>query len=172
MTSRDLTGPGQTRAIRDLLQSLFAVELIKPSKRLWIGFGWITDIEILDNEARQFSALCPDWPPTAIRLSTIIATLASRGCEIVVLIRDHPHNFSFIEMMNRIEEHSSVHVVVAADFHEKGLLSDDYVLSGSMNLTWNGITVNDEHILLRTAPAAVAERRLQLEEKWSASLAR
>jgi hypothetical protein len=47
------------------------------------------------------------------------------------------------------------------------VLSTDYVLSGSMNLTWNGITVNDEHILLRTDPASVAERRLQLEERWS-----
>lgn len=167
MTSRDLTGPGQTRAIRDLLQSLFAVELIKPSKRLWIGFGWITDIEILDNEARQFAALCPDWPVSMIRLSTILATLAERGCEIVILIRDHPHNVSFIEKMQRLELGNSVRIKVAPDFHEKGLLSTDYVLSGSMNLTWNGITVNDEHILLRTDPASVAERRLQLEEKWS-----
>jgi hypothetical protein len=170
MTSRDLTGPGQTRAIRDVLQSLFATELLRPSRRLWIGFGWISDIEILDNEARQFAALQPDWPAAPIRLSTVIEALAAKGCDVVVLIRDHAYNRGFIERMRPLQAAGAVRLVTAPDFHEKGLLGDDYVLSGSMNLTWNGVTVNDEHVLLRTDPAAVAERRLQLEEKWGAQL--
>lgn len=166
MSSRDLTGPGQTRAIRDVLQSLFAAELLHPSRRLWIGFGWISDIPLLDNEARQFSAVQPDWPAAPIRLSAVIEALARKGCELVVLIRDHATNRSFIERLRPLEEIRTFRMIVAPDFHEKGLLGDDYVLSGSMNLTWNGITVNDEHVLLRTDPSAVAERRLQLEEKW------
>lgn len=165
MSSRDLTGPGQTRAIRDLLQSLFAIELLRPSRRLWIGFGWISDIEILDNQARQFSALQPDWPATQIRLSAVLEALAAKGCEVVVLVRDHVWNQSFIDKMRALS-HLPIRVIIAPDFHEKGLLGDDYVLSGSMNLTWSGVTVNDEHILLRTDPASVAERRLQLQEKW------
>lgn len=99
MTSRDLTGPGQTRAIRDVLQSLFAAELLRPSRRLWIGFGWISDIEILDNEARQFAALQPDWPAAPIRLASVIEALANKGCDVVVLIRDHINNRGFIERM-------------------------------------------------------------------------
>lgn len=170
MSSRDLTGPGQTRAIRDLLQSLFALELLRPSRRLWIGFGWISDIEILDNQARQFSAVQPDWPAAPIRLSCVIDALVAKGCHIVVLVRDHSGNHDFIEKMRAFARPGRLSLIVPADFHEKGLLGDDYVLSGSMNLTWNGITVNDEHILLRTEQAAVAERRLQLEEKWSAHL--
>jgi hypothetical protein len=168
MSSRDLTGPGQTRAIRDILQSLFAAELLRPSRRLWIGFGWISDIEILENDARQFAALQPDWPATTIRLSAVIEALVVKGCEVVILIRDHIHNQAFIERMRPLEASGQLRLIITPDFHEKGLLGDDYVLSGSMNLTWNGITVNDEHVLLRTDPAAVAERRLQLEEKWGA----
>jgi hypothetical protein len=170
MNSRDLTGPGQTRAIRDVLQSLFALELLRPSRRLWIGFGWISDIEILDNEARQFSALQPDWPATSIRLSKVIEALATKGCDVVILIRDHTNNRSFIDRMRPMQQAGSIRMLIAPDFHEKGLLGDDYVLSGSMNLTWNGVTVNDEHVLLRTDPASVAERRLQLEEKWGTQL--
>ena len=170
MNSRDLTGPGQTRAIRDVLQSLFALELLRPSRRLWIGFGWISDIEILDNEARQFSALQPDWSVGSVRLSAVIEAIAAKGCEVVILIRDHTNNRGFIDRMRPLQCNGRVRMIIAADFHEKGLLGDDYVLSGSMNLTWNGVTVNDEHILLRTDPAAVAERRLQLEEKWGAQL--
>lgn len=170
MNSRDLTGPGQTRAIRDVLQSLFALELLRPSRRLWIGFGWISDIEILDNEARQFSALQPDWAAGSIRLSAVIEAIAAKGCEVVILIRDHSNNRGFIDRMRPLQRSGRIRMIIAPDFHEKGLLGDDYVLSGSMNLTWNGVTVNDEHILLRTDPAAVAERRLQLEEKWEAQL--
>jgi len=170
MTSRDLTGPGQTRAIRDMLQSLFTVELLRPSRRLWIGFGWISDIEILDNEARQFSALNPDWPAAPIRLSTVVEALAAKGCDIVVLIRDHVHNRGFIERVRPLQAAGRIRLIIAPDFHEKGLLGDGYVLSGSMNLTWSGITVNDEHVLLRTDPGAVAERRLQLEERWGSQL--
>ncbi len=170
MNSRDLTGPGQTRAIRDLLQSLFALELLRPSKRLWVGFGWITDIDILDNQARQFSALQPDWPASHIRLSAVLEALAVKGCEVVVLVRDHEWNRSFIEKMRALSHLPGIRPIIAPDFHEKGLLGDDYVLSGSMNLTWSGVTVNDEHILLRTEASAVSERRLQLEEKWGAHL--
>ncbi len=55
--SRDLHGPAQSRAVRDLFQSLFAAELINPSPKLWLFFAWISDVEILDNSARQFAAL-------------------------------------------------------------------------------------------------------------------
>jgi hypothetical protein len=58
--SRDLHGPAQSRAVRDLLQSLFAAELISPSRKLWLFFAWISDVEILDNLARQFAVLEPD----------------------------------------------------------------------------------------------------------------
>src|SRR3954471_22292008 len=111
MNSRDLTGPGQTRAIRDVLQSLFALELLRPSRRLWIGFGWISDIEILDNEARQFSALQPDWPATTIRLSKVIEALAAKGCDVVILIRDHTNNRSFIDRMRALQQAGSIRML-------------------------------------------------------------
>ena len=55
---------------------------------------------------------------------------------------------------------------IESDVHEKGILADDFLLSGSMNLTFNGITVNDEHLTLRTDRASVEEWRLVLEQKW------
>ena len=72
MASRDLHGPAQSRGVRDLFQSLFAAELINPSPKLWLFFAWISDVEILDNSARQFAALEPDWPAAPIRLSQVL----------------------------------------------------------------------------------------------------
>jgi hypothetical protein len=94
--SRDLHGPAQSRAIRDLLQTLFAAELISPSAKLWLFFAWISDLEILDNSARQFAALEPDWPAAPIRLSQVLSSLLSRGSAIRLIIREDGHNDYFI----------------------------------------------------------------------------
>ncbi len=59
---------------------------------------------------------------------------------------------------------------VGSPVHAKGLLGADYFLSGSMNLTKNGISVNGEHLVLRTEPAAVAEQSEQLELQWESLL--
>jgi len=166
--SRDLFGPGQGAAIKDLLQTMFAAELIWPSRRLWLLFGWISDIAILDNSARQFSALQPDWPSNEIRLSSILKALVDRGGDVVLILRDVKHNYEFIDRLSAIRQKypGRLRVKLSADVHDKGILSDDFLISGSMNLTFNGVTVNDEHLTLRTDPASIEEWRMTLEQKW------
>lgn len=173
MAARDLSGPGQTRAIRDLLQSLFICELVRPSRPLWLFFAWVTDIEILDNSARQFTTLCPDWPAAPIRLSKVLDGHLSRGGSINVLLRQDPHNQGFIARLERLRrDHgpASVRWCVRPEFHEKGMLGDGYVLTGSMNLTMNGLTVNDEYVTLRCDSGIVAQRRIELQNKWGDQL--
>lgn len=171
-TTRDLFGPGQTGAIRDLLQSIFVAELLKPSQRLWLAFGWISDVEILDNRARQFGALQPDWPSTTIRLSHVLAALANRGGDIALVLRDVEHNRGFINRLDAVRRRfpHRIRYALGDDVHKKGILGDDFLLNGSMNLTFNGITVNDEHLTLRTDLASVEEWRVVMEEKWEGLL--
>jgi len=173
MMTRDLSGPGQTRAIRDLLQSLFVCELVRPSQPLWLFFAWVTDIEVVDNSARQFSALCPDWPAAPIRLSTVLDGLLTRGGSVNVVLRQDPHNHAFVARLQGLRQRhgtASVKWCIRPEFHEKGMLGDGYVLTGSMNLTVSGLTVNDEHIILRCDPAMVAQRRIELASKWGHQL--
>lgn len=169
---RDLFGPAQASAIKDLLQSIFTAELLKPSRRLWLAFGWISDIEILDNQARQFAALQPDWPTSGIRLSQVIDAIAARGGHIAFVLRDVEHNKYFLEKLAAIRERhpGQIKVTLDADVHKKGILGDDFLLSGSMNLTYSGITVNEEHVTLRTDPPSVEEWRVVLEQKWGEHL--
>jgi hypothetical protein len=170
--SRDLHGPAQSRAIRDLLQSLFVAELISPSPKLWLFFAWISDVEIIDNSARQFAALEPDWPAAPIRLSEVLRALLSRGVRLHLVIREHGHNDYFIARLQTLRARYGdlVKWTIEKNFHAKGLLGADYFLSGSMNLTLNGISINGEHLVLRTDPAAVAEQFLQLETQWEGLL--
>jgi hypothetical protein len=166
--ARDLFGPGQSRAIRDLLQSIFVAELMRPSKRLWLIFGWVSDIEILDNSARQFSPLEADWPASGIRLSSVLRSLLDRNASIIVIARDVEHNRSFMNQLRPLCEHSNGRLILALKpgVHEKGMLGDDFLLSGSMNLTHNGVNVTDEHLTFRTDLASVEEWRISLEQKW------
>jgi len=170
--SRDLHGPAQSRAVRDLFQSLFIAELIHPSPKLWLFFAWISDVEILDNSARQFAALEPDWPAAPIRLSQVLRALLSRGVELRLIIREDGHNEYFVSRLRVLKTRFGdlVKWTIEKSFHAKGLLGADYFLSGSMNLTLNGISINGEHLVLRTDPAAVAEQAVELESRWEGLL--
>ena len=165
---RDLHGPAQARGVRDIFQNLFAAELVSPSPKIWLFFAWISDVEILDNSARRFAALEPDWPAAPIRLSQVLRALLARGAQVRLVIREHGHNEYFISRLSSLKERYGdlVKWRVEKDFHAKGLLGVDYFLSGSMNLTLSGISVNGEHLVLRTDPAAIAEQAEQLELQW------
>lgn len=172
LLSRDIHGPAQSRSIRDVLQTLFATELLQPSQPLWLCFAWVTDLQLLDNSARQFALLQPDWPAAPIRLSQVLGALLSRNGEINIVIREHKHNASFIATLERLraEYGNALRWAIGDNFHAKGLLGDNYFLNGSMNLTVNGVSVNEEHILLRLDPALIAQQRLEFAERWGAKL--
>ena len=170
--SRDIHGPAQSRAIRDLLQTLFAAELLRPSRPLWICFAWITDLYLLDNSARQFALLQPDWPAAPIRLSKVLDALLARGGQINVVIRKHEYNAAFITSLERLraEHGTQIRWAVGENFHAKGLLGDGYFLNGSMNLSVNGVSVNEEHVVLRLDPAVLAQQRLEFADRWDGKL--
>lgn len=168
MASRDLHGPAQARALRDLLQTLFVAELLSPSRKLWLTFAWISDIEVLDNSARRLAAIEPDWPSAPIRLSQVVDALLARGSHVRLIIREHGHNEYFIARLQILKAGygDQIDWRVSKNFHAKGLLGEDFLLSGSMNLTRSGISVNGEHLTLRTDPATIAEQAEQLELQW------
>lgn len=170
---RDLFGPNQSRAIRDLLQSIFVAELLQPSRRLWLLFGWISDIEILDNRARQFAALYPDWPANGIRLTSVVRAYLERGGRLILVARDVEHNRQFVTNLKAIcsDFADQMSIALKPEVHEKGMLGDDFLLSGSMNLTYNGVNTNDEHLTLRTDRKSIEEWRVSLQHKWGYVLA-
>lgn len=171
--SRDLHGPAQSRAVRDLFQSLFVAELIHPSPKIWLFFAWISDVEIIDNSAREFAGLEPDWPAAPIRLSQVLRALLARGVEIRLVIRTDGHNDYFIARLKTLKAiyGDQIRWTVEKSFHAKGLLGADYFLSGSMNLTLSGFSINGEHLVLRTDPAAIAEQSIELETRWEGQMA-
>lgn len=166
---RNIHTRASSRQVPDLLQSIFAAELIFPSRCIWLVSPWITDIPVIDNRANQFLSIEPAWARRNVRLSEVIHKLLSLGTTVHIATRpdDHNKNFlNFIELAAREGLPTCTHI--AAELHEKGILGDHYYLSGSMNLTYNGISLNEEFVHYQTNINIVAENRVALAHRWGA----
>src|SRR3954469_12000861 len=96
---RDLQTAGSLLVPADFLQSLFIAELLSPSRRLWISSAWVSDLELIDNTARQFATLVPDWPTARVRLSGVLRALVERGSQVVVVTNLAASNEDFLARM-------------------------------------------------------------------------
>ena len=165
---RDISNPQQSRSMQDVLQSLLLSELICPSSELWILSGWVTDIDVIDNRARAFSGICPDWPPANIRLSKILETLVILGAKVFVVMRNVDHNKEFHRKLKEIQSTTPKKLGIAIEetAHEKAIVGDDFIFVGSMNLTISGLTSNDEFMRLEVDQSMAAQRQLELRWRW------
>ena len=167
-SSRDIYSRRSADLPSDLLQSLFLAELLFPSFRVWISSPWISDFDLIDNSSRQFGALVPGWPAAPIRFSDVLRELLERGSEMVIISSHDPKNNEFLSRVEGLRDlyPGRVHILRENLVHEKGILTDHFTLSGSMNLTYQGINFNQEHLAYSHQPEAVYERRLVLESHW------
>ncbi len=168
MPSRYIHSRLSSRQVPDLLQSIFVAELLTPSHCLWLVSPWISDIPIIDNTANTFLCLEPSWTRTRIRLSQILATLAEHGTTIHIATRPDTHNRSFIEQLKTRTSNTDVAVRfhIADELHTKGILGDSYYLAGSMNFTYNGITLNEEALNYVTSSEVIAEQQVIFQSRW------
>ncbi len=166
--SRYISKRSRSPEAADLLQGVFAAELIQPSKTIWIVSPWITDIPILDNRSNGFATVAPNWGSTRVRLSQVLLRLLSHGTRIVIATGPSGHNKAFVTALKtEIPAGGPAPTVhISMELHEKGIVGDDYHISGSMNLTYNGITANEEGIYFRTDSADVAAARLLFASRW------
>lgn len=171
LLERDLIGPTQSQSIIDLIQSLLVLELVQPSKTIWVGSAWISDIQLFDNRGLQYKSLEPDWPADMISLSKVLLALAKRGIQIVIITRDDEVNQNFLNKikLNKSED-MILDIILRDEFHEKGLLSDSYEITGSMNFTYNGIMINDERVIYRCDKNKIAERQIVMWDKYGEEL--
>jgi phosphatidylserine/phosphatidylglycerophosphate/cardiolipin synthase-like enzyme len=135
---------------------------------MWVVSPWVSDIPILDNGAHAFLSLEPSWSRGPIRLSQVLMALADRGTTVRVATRPDPHNRPVLEAL---EGHARVKgapifVQRSAELHAKGILADRFYIGGSMNFTYNGITLNEEAVHYETDHQVVAERHVLFSDRW------
>ena len=168
MTGRQFlqTAVDSRNSVRELLQIVFASELLNPSRCLWLVSPWLRDVPILDNSTGSFVALCPDLPRTEVRLSLVLRELLSRSSQLVIATRPEDGNSQVIEGLRNTEFHDELIFHERAELHAKGIVGDHFSLIGSMNLTYNGLDNLTEMLVFETEPSSVEQLRLSFRKEY------
>jgi phosphatidylserine/phosphatidylglycerophosphate/cardiolipin synthase-like enzyme len=153
-------------AVRELLQIVFAAELLAPSRSLWLVSPWIRDIPVLDNTTGSFLSLCPDFPLTEVRLSLVLRQLLARGSRVVIATRPDPGNTQVYDSLRGIGPVDGLIFHERAELHAKGIVADAFCLIGSMNLTYNGLDRLTEMLIFETNRPAVEQLRLSFQREY------
>jgi phosphatidylserine/phosphatidylglycerophosphate/cardiolipin synthase-like enzyme len=157
-------------SVREVLQILFAAELLHPSRTLWLVSPWIRDVPILDNRTGGFAYLCPDFPLTEVRLSYVLRELIGRGTTVVIATRPNQGNRQVFEGLGGASASTYLVFEERTELHAKGIVGDRIALTGSMNLTYNGIEHLTELVSVQSDPSVVEPTRLTFQAEYGGRL--
>ena len=160
------TSPVTGIRIDSVLSAVLLAELLTPSSEIWLVSAWISDVPAVDNSRGDYDSLFGDAVARVYQLSEILGLLTERGARLTVVTRDVPENDSFLTRLGRVSVPERLHVIRSPDAHEKTFCGSDWLLSGSMNFTINGMTVNDEAVTYRLDAVAAAQARIDFAHRW------
>lgn len=154
--------------IRELLQLMLLGELLAPGgERAWLVSPWISNILLFDNRAGGFGSVNPEWGNREVRLVEVAVNLIARGTPLGIATGFDTHNDAFIAAVSEATEEAGLSdqllIVQRRHLHTKGVLLKRGLLTGSMNLTYNGLELNDEMVVYDTNAKTLAEARLNFE---------
>lgn len=154
--------------IRELLQMMFLGELLAPGgERAWLVSPWISNVVLFDNRAGGFGSINPEWGSREIRLVEVLTDVMARGTALGIATSLDDHNDPLIDALTTAADETGLTdklcVVRRQHLHIKGLLLKRGLLTGSMNLTYNGLELNDEMVVYDTTPKTLAEARINFE---------
>lgn len=148
--------------LTDCLSSLFMLELALPSRQLYLFSPWISDVALVDNRFGQVRSIAPNLEERQLPLSTLLNAMALRGTAVYIVCRpSYERTEAFLRKLS-----ADIQVRQVETLHEKGLIGDHFYLRGSMNFTYSGVHINDEHIELTTDTEQVARALLEARHRW------
>jgi hypothetical protein len=163
----------ETDELRDMLESVFAVELLRPGKELWLVSPWVSDIPILDNRCGSYSGLDPAWPKRQITFAEVLAYALRNNLELEVKVVTRPDEWNkrfakrlqYLAELDGTGDRLSIDAA-RANLHTKGVAGNSFALLGSMNFTHNGIQILEETLQLDTSEPRLAQLRMNLTQHY------
>lgn len=160
-----LTG---SATIQELLQTMFVGEMLRVDSVIWVVSPWISNVVLIDNRSGNFDSLNPEWGRREIRLADVLVALMVRGAPVNVVTRDEDSNQSFLRRLSDLVRSYAVEeqarMTIRDQLHTKGILLSRSLLLGSMNFTYNALTINDEWIEFSLDPEDLARAKLEFSE--------
>lgn len=153
-----------TVQLADCLGSLLALELLAPSPDLYLISPWLSDMPLVTNQFGQYRPVVASLVAGDLGLAQVLNLLAERGMRIRIIYKsDQPQTEQFIGRLP-----ASIERRATATLHEKGLVTAQFYLRGSMNFTFSGSNLNDEAVELTTEPTQVALALAEARVQWEA----
>ena len=160
--------------VADLLESIFTRLILFPDRCIWIVSPWISDINVVDQRFGVVPNL-ESYGRRRLSLLEVLGALAEGDTTVVVALRDDRINQRTIGRLqslareHRLEGKLSVHLT-NNKHHDKTMVGDNFVITGSMNFTVSGTAFNDERVEYSTDPGRVAEAQLDLHDRFPGRL--
>ena len=165
MYDRIIKSKSRSSAVQlaDCISTLFALELLSPSLKIYLISPWVSDVPILNNSYGQFRSIAPEMAKRWIGLSDLLNILAERGSSVHLLTRgNQTQNDSFLRKLS-----SHILCKKTDSLHEKGFVTHCFYLRGSMNFTYSGINLNDESVELTTDPTTISQALIEAQNRWT-----
>jgi phosphatidylserine/phosphatidylglycerophosphate/cardiolipin synthase-like enzyme len=154
--------------IQELLQSMFVAEMLISKGELWLVSPWISNVVLIDNRSGNFDSLNPEWGRREVRLVDVLVALMTRGTVVHIVTRSDETNRAFVgklqDVVIQLALEDQLSITVRDQLHTKGVLLSNSLLMGSMNLTYNGMMINDEWVEFSLDQQELARTKLEFEQ--------
>jgi hypothetical protein len=175
-TWRHLTKSERDPRVRTLLQNLCVAEALHPGGEVFLISPWTRNIDVIDNRAGEFDWVDPDWPRGRVRLLDWVRTLCRCDARVKVLQGDGRGGHSFNAAVRRLQRDVPTGTL---DFcqtgplsqsgtnHAKAILTSNFAVTGSMNISEPGLEMHVEHLEIRlSTDREYPEIMRQFSELW------
>lgn len=176
MPTLDIWSNSLTTNLRDLFSSSLACLLLRgkssscKNQNLYICSPWISEFRVFDNRYGQFEELFPSLHGKAwIGFADTLRQLSEYG-DINIISKATEATKQFIQS----QDFSGSRVQIRfgdQTLHEKGFLSEDFYIEGSMNITYSGFNVNREKVSFHSGEDVkvkqlIRSAYLELDRRW------
>lgn len=152
--------------IDGLLATALLAELMTPSPHLWLVSPWIGDVDAVDNRSAAYDCVFSDPSSRIYTFAEVLAAITQAGSRLTVVTRPDSFNDVFIGRLKRQAAPAGLDVMQVEDVHEKTICGEDWLITGSMNFTYRGMSVNDEVISYRVDPAMAGTARIDFDHRF------
>ena len=155
--------------VSELLQIMFISELLTPTvSPIWLVCQRINNYMLFDNRAGGFGAINPEWSGRVVRLNEVMINLMLSGKKINIVTTSESLDDPFFQLLedNAVEAGVSQHLDTKFKnhLHIEGILTNHGILSGSISLAFQGITINGDSVYYDSNPEIINQMRQNFQE--------
>ena len=157
--------------LTQLLHGIVVAELLSPSRDFWLVTPWVSNVGVLEDTHGRFRQVNPTGG-RQLDLISFLNALLEAGTRVTVVTRTpaQPETAMFLRSLASacagLPSAANLRLIGREDLHAKGLLGDEYAVSGSMNFTWRGMHQNEELVHFHRDPAKVAWLRERFADEF------